>query len=347
MVQAIARELVLRKTYLPSAHLQTIYLGGGTPSILSLSELELIFQTIRTHYTIDPIAEITLEANPEDLTSEALDTYLHFGINRLSIGIQSMDSQVLSFLNRNHTPAESLQAIQRSRSAGFSNLNVDLIYAIPGRTDEVWKEDIQTMLALKPEHISAYSLTVEEATVLGRWAKTGKFTPAEDDWSFEQLEHLIHSLEASGYNWYEVSNFAKPGKESRHNSAYWKGIPYLGIGPSAHSFDGIDRYVNVANNFTYLKDVNANKIPGSTDQQTTADRINDYILTSLRTHWGSDLNKLKTEFGHDLKSSQQHYLENLVNQGFAEWLTTDNLRLTRKGRMIADKIALDLFVEQF
>lgn len=342
MVNAMARELRLRSAYL-NDEIETIYFGGGTPSLLSVEELKFLLDQVYAIYPISGMPEITLEANPDDLTYLKLKSLHEVGVNRLSIGIQSFDDSVLRFLNRAHDSRVARQCLNDSRTAGFNNISIDLIYAIPGQKEEVWSENIRTGLDTKPEHISAYALTIEEKTAFGRWAAKGKLKPVDDDLAANQMEILVETLEQHGYEQYEVSNFAKPGFSSRHNSAYWKGLPYLGIGPSAHSYNIHSRQFNVKNNHEYLRQLNRDQLPATVEVLTVEEKVNDYLLTTLRTNWGADLMKIKSEYTVDLLSVHQNYIENLVENGLAVFKGS-HLILTRRGRFLADKISADLFI---
>jgi oxygen-independent coproporphyrinogen-3 oxidase len=342
MVDALVRELELQKTYLGGEPVETVYFGGGTPSLLSVAEIETLLQAVAKNFTQVPTGEITLEANPDDLHAEKLVDLRAAGINRLSIGIQSFDDQVLHFLHRAHSASAAQQCLEQARAADFDNISLDLIYAIPGQPVETWRENILRALSFAPEHISSYSLTIEEKTAFGKWAATGKLKAVEDDLAAAQLEMLVEMLDTAGYEQYEVSNFARPGYYSRHNSSYWQQKKYLGIGPSAHSYDGQSRQYNVANNHLYLRGLHEDKIPFTHEALTPEDVINDYLLTTLRTAWGTDLRKLRQEFQYDLQALHGPYLDTLCAESLAI-VSGDTLRLTRRGKMLADKIAADLF----
>jgi len=343
LVKAMVKELELQKEYLKQENISTIYFGGGTPSLLSADELQLLLDKIHTLHTVSPDTEITLEANPDDLSQEKLSNLRYLGINRLSIGIQSFDEQVLKFFNRAHNATEAIKCIEDSRKAGFHNLSLDLIYAVPGQSHEQWKENILTALKLQPEHLSSYNLTIEEKTAFGNWFKNGKLRPVEEEFAAEEFEILMDEMERAGYEHYEISNFCKPDFHSRHNSNYWKQEKYLGIGPSAHSYDGESRQFNVSNNVAYIKALNEGKLPFEKERLSQRDKINEYIFTTLRTSWGCDLNYLKKELAHDLISIQSTYLDQLLKDNLVI-IAADKLKLTRKGKLFADKIASDLFI---
>ncbi|HMV07650.1 MAG TPA: radical SAM family heme chaperone HemW [Cyclobacteriaceae bacterium] len=343
LIKAIAKELTLQKDYLQGEAIDTIYLGGGTPSLLTAVELSLLFGTIRSHYSVSPHAEITLEANPDDLTREKLSQLKSIGLNRLSIGIQTFNTERLKSLNRIHDEASAIRSFNDAREAGFDNITIDLMYALPGETMDDWRRDIAQAINLHPEHISCYSLTIEPKTVFGKWAATGKLNLQSDEVAARHLEMLMEMLPAAGYEHYEISNFAKPGFHSKHNSSYWRGVNYLGVGPSAHSFNGESRQYNITNNHLYLKALNSDAIPFEKEILSRENRINEYILTSLRTSWGTDLSFLKQTYGYDLLTENKNYLSELLEKQF---VTFDDgvLKLTKAGKLFADKISSDLFL---
>lgn len=343
IVKALAAEVRLQREYLGEEEIETVYFGGGTPSLLSASELNDILQTVYKTFSVRKGAEVTLEANPDDLTKETLKDIRDAGINRLSIGIQSFEDEILRYLNRAHDAAMSAMSVQDAYDAGFTNISLDLIYAIPGQDDVLWQKNIERVLALRPQHISAYSLTIEEKTAFGRWAAQGRLKPVADDLSATQLQMLVERLEPKNYAQYEVSNFSLPGLESKHNSNYWKGKKYLGIGPSAHSYNGVSRQFNVSNNRRYLDALADEQIPATLEILTREDRINEYLLTTLRTSWGTSLAKLRKELNFDLLAEHGPYLRSLQENGLAT-LENDLLILTKNGKLLADKIASDLFV---
>lgn len=343
LVQAMVRELELRQHYLQGQEVSTIYFGGGTPSLLNQQELQLLLATIRKLFIVSADAEITLEANPDDLTPEKLQELKAAGINRLSIGLQSFHEPHLQMMNRAHTAQESLQCVKDAHAAGFDNITVDLIYGIPATDHSIWQEDLNTLFSLGVQHVSCYALTIEPDTALGRWSKKGKFKPAEDEFTAQQFEILLQQMQQQGYVQYEISNFSKPGHESRHNSNYWRGVHYLGIGPSAHSFNGPSRQYNVSHNKKYIDALQQNKVPFEMEELTAADQANDYLLTTLRTIWGCDLGKLKKDYKYDLATQHAGYLQDLQRKDLAT-IKHDVLYLTDKGKLLADQITLDLFM---
>jgi len=342
MVTAISSELKLQKDYLQGEPINTIYLGGGTPSLLLREELDLLLSTIRSLHIISNEAEITLEANPDDLTPARLKELTEAGINRLSIGIQTFNTAQLKSLNRIHDETLAIKSFYDAREAGFGNISIDLMYALPGETDEDWKNDIRQAIELNPEHISCYSLTIEEKTAFGKWAATGKIKPEPDEVSARHLEILMKELTEAGYKHYEISNFAKPGLHSNHNSNYWRGAKYLGVGPSAHSFDGASRQYNVSNNTAYLKFMQQDNIPFEQEILSRENKINEYILTTLRTSWGTDLALMKQTFNYDLLTENKEYVSRLLSKQLVT-LENEILKLTNTGKLLADKISSDLF----
>lgn len=342
MTEMICREIDLRQEYLSGSPIETIYFGGGTPSILPPKMLEKILETILRNYSCE-LKEITLESNPDDLTDANLSAWKILGIDRLSLGIQSFDEQVLKFYNRAHTANESRHAIQKARKFGFEKFSIDMIYGFPFPDHSLWKKDLAEALAQDTGHISSYSLTVESKTTLGNWAEKGKFIAANEEFVAEQFEYLQEQTEKAGYIQYEVSNFGKPGKFALHNTNYWKGVSYLGIGPSAHSFDGQNRGANPPHNARYLANLQANQLPFEIEKLTNDERLNEYILTGIRTLWGIDFEYIMREFGIDLRKDKKHILEKMNLQNWLNW-EENTLSLTKSGKLLADSIAASLFV---
>ncbi len=343
LCEALVQELALQKAYLANETIHTLYFGGGTPSILKEEELTMILDAVHKHYHVAPSIECTLEANPDDLDESVLTMLHRIGVNRLSIGIQSFDDKILKSLNRAHTQAQAIDCVRLARAIGFNNISCDLIYAIPGLTNQDWEQAIHNMIALHPEHISAYALTIEAKTVFGNWQKKGKFDAMPDDHAAHQLEILVSTLASHGYEQYEVSNFAKKGFTAVHNTNYWRQEKYLGIGPSAHSFNKDSRQYNVSNNTGYSKAIESGVIPFTLETLSREDKINDYILTTLRTQWGVNLQWLNFELQYDLRKENSKYIEQLIESTLAI-INDHHLILTKKGMMLADKIASDLFV---
>ncbi|MBD2755477.1 radical SAM family heme chaperone HemW [Spirosoma validum] len=344
LVDALCTEIGLQKNYLPNQPLETIYFGGGTPSLLTESELEQLLATIHAQFTVSSTAEITLEANPDDLSAEKLQMLRRY-VNRLSIGIQTFDEATLRWMNRAHTATEAEACVGLAREAGLENMSVDLIYGIPNRDSLRWQADLQNVLSLNVPHISAYALTIEPDTAFGRWQKKGKFPPADEALAAEQFEELTKALTEAGYEHYEISNFARPAHYARHNTAYWQRRAYLGIGPSAHSYNGHSRQYNIANNARYIADIQQGKLPATVEELTTADQVNEYLLTGLRTQWGCSLAELNTLLGKDFAQAQEQDLKAMYASG---WLINDGdqLWLSQAGKLFADRVAATLFVEE-
>lgn len=351
LVEAICREIELQKDYLPTHTLQTIYFGGGTPSLLTDRELGAIFDTIVKFYEVHPEAEITLEANPDDLTAEKLQTLKPF-VNRLSIGLQSFYEPYLRFMNRAHSAAESENCVKLAQDQGFQNLTIDLIYGMSEAllglvptvsAESLWQRDLEKAVALCTPHISAYNLTIEPQTALGNWLKKGKIKPVDDDLSAKHLRQMMTYLEAHGYEQYEISNFAQNEQYARHNSSYWQRRPYLGIGPSAHSFDMRTRQYNVANNAQYIKAIVKGEIPSKIEPLTAYDQVNDYLLTSLRTKWGCDLRVIAALCGGAVPLPLHDAMAQLIHQRLV-LVQNHVLFLTPEGKFFADRIAAELFL---
>ncbi len=342
MINAMVREIELQKEFL-TAPLQTVYLGGGTPSLIQPKNIVRLFNAVRGTFSLSSELEVTLEANPDDLTPERLHEFKKVGINRLSIGIQSFDDAILHYLHRAHDGAAAHQCLKDVADAGFTNFSLDLIYAIPGMTQELWKKTLAQAIRFQPTHLSAYSLTIEEKTVFGNWMKKGRLSVVDEEKAAEQFELLQSAMDAAGFEHYEISNFCRTGYHSRHNTSYWKQEPYLGIGPSAHSYDGTHRYSNIRNNGLYVKALGAGRLPAESERLTPENKINEYILTRLRTHWGCDLHFLRSSLHDDLLSRRGPYIDIHLENGLLT-MTNGVLRLTRKGKLLADKITEDLMV---
>lgn len=344
LVAAICKEALLRKEFI-NEPINTIYFGGGTPSLLSDSELDLILDTIKTHYTVSPTAEITLEANPDDIDDEKLIHWRQAGITRLSIGIQSFFEEDLQWMNRAHTATQAKHCIELAQTAGFHNLTIDLIYGTPGLTDERWKQNIETALALGIPHLSCYALTVEPNTALDHMVRKGTKEEVDTDHQATQFNILTQTLQDAGFEHYEISNFAKPGFRSQHNSSYWQGKPYLGIGPAAHSFDGhLIRQWNIANNPLYISSLQQGMVPFESETLTPVQRINEYLMTSLRTLEGIALDFLEKNWGEERKEAVMKAAQTHLDQQNIQ-LQNQHIILTAQGKFLADGIAADLFVE--
>lgn len=341
MVDAIAKEAVLRSNYI-SENISTIYFGGGTPSLLPGENLKKILNTINTTFTVDAGAEITLEANPDDINDGKLIEWKEVGINRLSIGAQSFINDELKWMNRAHDAQQAYASIVLAKQKGFENITVDFIYGTPNLTDEGWLINLNKARELDVPHLSCYALTVESKTALFKMIEQKKKENIDADKQGRQFEILMQWAAENGYEHYEISNFARPGFRSRHNSSYWQGKPYLGLGPSAHSYNGISRQWNIASNALYIKSINENKVPFEIEILTPAQIINEYIMTALRTSEGISLQQL-------LQLSNQKTVENIIDdaQKFIQQnlmlQQSDTLKLTQKGKLFADGIASDLF----
>lgn len=322
--------------------IETIYFGGGTPSILNITDLQLLFIALQKKFIFRPGIEITLEANPDDITPAKLISWKQAGINRLSVGIQSFIEEELVWMNRAHTATESLQCIDEIKQAGFTNFSVDLIYGSPLLSNEDWKKNVATIIEKNIPHISCYALTVEPKTALDKMIAQHKRPPVDAEKQAHQFLLLIEWLQAAGYEHYEISNFAKPGMRSKHNSSYWKGKKYYGFGPSAHSFDGIRRRWNISNNALYVQFLKNNTIPFEEEILTGTQQLNEYIMTSLRTMEGLNLTTVEERFGkkisRDLKSASEKW-----KAGDKLLLEDEKIILTKEGKLFADGIAADLF----
>jgi len=345
MVDAICTEIRLKKDRVPTESIGSIYFGGGTPSVLPVKAFEKIFNTLSSCFSISSAAEITIEANPDDLDPHKIKALKQLPINRFSIGIQSFFEEDLIWMNRAHTAIEAETCIKRSQDAGFENLSIDLIYGYPLLTDQKWTHNIEKAIALKTPHISAYSLTVEAKTALANAIQKGKQLALSDEQSVAQFLLLNQKLTAAGFEQYEISNYSLPGRYAVHNTNYWRGVPYLGIGPSAHGFDGNTRYLNIANNAKYLASLAKKQLPETREELSIIDQFNEYIMTALRTQWGVDLNHISSNFGRSYaeqtRSQASKYIANekIINHN-------DILTLSSQGKLFADGIASSLFAEE-
>ena len=341
-IAALLKEMDLQQNYLQQEVITSIYLGGGTPSLLEEEDLQQIFKRLSALFTIAPDAEITLEANPDDISSVKLQAWKAVGINRLSIGIQSFFEQDLVWMNRAHNAVQARHCIVLAQEAGFGNLSIDLIYGTPVLTDEQWQENVSTAIAFNIPHLSCYALTVEPGTALQKMIIQHK---KEDTDTEKQARHfllLMDWLQQADYEHYEISNFARPGSRSRHNSSYWAGKKYLGLGPSAHSFNGSSRQWNIANNGLYIQSVEKNILPFEEEILTDTQRLNEYIMTSLRTQEGLDLNYTALTFGENARQQLQTNSSKFIATEKLQ-LNREALQLTKEGKLFADGIAADLF----
>lgn len=342
MLAAIGRELKLNRHYTGKSKTGTIYIGGGTPSLLSADDINYLFDAINEQLDTTAVTEITLEANPDDLSKTYLRELKDTPINRLSIGIQSFYERDLQFMQRAHTAAQSDYAIKAAQDAGFSNLTIDLIYGIPGLADNEWKKNIETVQHLGIPHFSAYALTVEERTALHHFIQQNKVSPVDAAQAAGQFELLMEHSAALGFEHYEISNFAQPGHYAVHNTNYWMGLPYLGIGPSAHSFNGSTRRANIANNALYIKGI-ATGLPAFEEETLTSEQqLNEYIMTSLRTMWGCNMEKVAEKWGSEARELILEKADKHLQRDMAV-IRDQHLLLTMQGKLFADGIAGDLF----
>lgn len=341
MTTAICREAEIRKQYI-NDEVSTIYFGGGTPSLLPAQETAQILQTIKENFPIAPNAEITIETNPDDITPARLTYWKELGINRLSIGVQSFFEEDLQWMNRAHNAQQAIDCIQFANEAGFENITIDLIYGTPTLSDEKWKQNVETAFRLNIPHLSCYALTVEPKTALEKLIAMHKLENVDPEKQSRHFELLMEWTANAGYEHYEISNFAKPGFRSKHNSSYWQGRHYLGLGPSAHSFNGTSRQWNIANNALYLKNIDSGISPFEIEQLTPVQRLNEYIMTALRTTEGIDLQYIAGNWGNEKKEQLLQHINSSVKQ---ELITVDyiNVKLTAQGKLFADGIAAELF----
>lgn len=342
MIDAICEELRFRESEYINTTVQTIYFGGGTPSVLEVGEIERIIQTVFDHYTVSTNPEITIEANPDDLTLEKITSFSKTPINRLSIGIQSFFEEDLKLMNRAHNAAEAATCIAQAIPY-FPNISIDLIYGIPGMSEQRWQQNLQKAIDLKVPHIASYALTVEDNTALKTFIEKGIVPAVEDELAQTHFEILLDVMQLHNYENYEFSNFGKKGFFSQNNTAYWTGKSYMGIGPSAHSFDGKKRGWNINNNITYIKSIQKGTLPMETEELTTVDRYNEYIMTGLRTIYGVSLNKVVTDFGSPYKDYLLQQADHFLKEHLL-YLDGDTLLVSRKGKFLSDGIASELFM---
>ncbi|WP_419802569.1 radical SAM family heme chaperone HemW [Mucilaginibacter sp.] len=342
LLTALKQEIMLQKQYLQNEEIETIYLGGGTPSVLSADEINALLETVFINFTVKADAEITLEANPDDLNLQKIIALKQTPVNRFSIGVQSFFEEDLLWMNRAHNAAEAFTSIKTAQDYGFENITIDLIYGYPMLIHEKWQYNLEQFFGLKIPHLSAYSMTVEPQTALASFISKKKQPAMNEEQSAAQFEFLMDQAEEHGFGHYEISNFSLPGRHSRHNSNYWEGVKYLGIGPSAHSFNGKTRQWNVANNQQYLNSIGKNSIPFTAEVLSEKDRVNEYIMTALRTSKGLDLNQLENlQAGFSAVIMKEAAV--FINQ---KWISQnqENLSLSREGKLYADHIAAQLFI---
>lgn len=340
-VAAICRELEVRKSELPNETIQTIYFGGGTPSQLTIAQFERIFEVIHANYTIDENAEITIEANPDDMTETYVEGLARLPFNRVSMGVQSFDDDDLKSLNRRHSANQALDVVALCRKHNLTNISIDLMYGLPNQTIEAWRKNVDIAVSLPVQHISAYHLIYEKGTDLYRKLKKGEVKEADEDLSVEMFQYLRSRLLAKGFLQYEISNFALDGFFSRHNSSYWQGIPYLGIGTAAHSFDGNNRFWNPSNIKIYLDQAKAGVFSPEIEESTLHSRYNDFVIVTLRTMWGLDLSELERRFGSELTQFFLHEAQPFINKG---WLKQEGqiFTISTDGLFVSDSIMSQL-----
>lgn len=340
-VNALCKELLMRKDYVAGDVISTIYFGGGTPSILTIEQLERVCSTIYSTYPIAENPEVTIECNPDDLTPEYLERLKELPFNRISMGVQSFNNIQLKRLGRRHTAEGAHLAVANARAAGYNNISIDLMFALPGSTLLEWQHDLESAIALKPDHLSAYNLMYEEGTPLYRALQRGDFNELGEDENVKQFGMLIEAMKGAGYRHYEISNFALPGKESRHNSSYWNDTPYIGCGAAAHSYNGTSREWNIADIKAYIEGINGEKRNFEIEHLTEEERYNDTILTRLRTADGIPLTWMKDKFSDKLNAymlraaEKEIALDNLKE-------TNGHLSLTEKGVFISDAVIREL-----
>lgn len=343
MVQAICNELILKKNRFNDS-IGSIYFGGGTPSLLSEAAFGKIFNAIFKNYTVDSNSEITIEANPDDLDNQRITMFRQFPVNRFSIGVQSFFEEDLIWMNRAHNASEAESSIKRAQDKGFENLTIDLIYGYPLLSDKKWSSNLNKAIELNIPHLSAYAMTVEAKTAMAHAIRLGKQPNIDDEQSAQQFLYMVNTLQKANFEQYEISNFAKNGKYAVHNTNYWKGIPFLGIGPSAHGYDGKSRQYNISNNPIYIKNLLQNKLAETVEILSLADQFNEYIMTQLRTMWGLDLLYIEQKFG---LSAKKQFINNvhkhLENNNIVQ--ENNNFYLSANGKLYADRVASDLFLE--
>ena len=344
IITAICQELIIRKDFFdPKETISSIYFGGGTPSVLSIKEIDEILGAVYSHYNVEKNAEITFECNPDDLTQDYLRELKFVGINRLSIGVQSFNDEYLKWMNRSHDASQSKKSIEYGAEAGFNNITLDLIYGLPQLSNKEWSANLNEALSLPINHLSAYSLTMEENTPYIKLVNQGKYKKPSDDISSSHYQILVQQTTDLGWEHYEVSSFCKPGNYSKHNSSYWSGNKYIGVGPSAHSYDGNSRYWNVSDNKSYLECISTKKRYFESEELTVSNRVNEYLLTGLRTKWGVDLELLSNKYDYNVMSLFEKNIKYWISLNWLE-MKDSNMKLTNKGMLFADHISSTLFL---
>jgi oxygen-independent coproporphyrinogen-3 oxidase len=343
VVASLIKELKERKNFIGQEEVKTIYFGGGTPSVLSAGNISEILKEVYAQYTVNDNAEITFECNPDDLSKEYLVGLKECGVNRLSMGIQSLNDESLTWMNRSHNVTQALQAIDSAAALGFRDMSIDLIYGIPMLTEDEWRQTLKRALAMPVNHLSAYSLTLEENTPYNKLVEQKKYKKPNDDEASRHFEILLEEIKLAGWENYEVSNFCKAGNYSKHNTAYWQNVKYLGIGPSAHSFDGKSRHWNVRSNKEYIQKIQAGESVSESEELSTKDLVNEALLTGLRTKWGVNLAEVMEQYEYDIAATNQTQIMEWQQK---DWLEMKDgvLRLRADGFLFADYIASELFV---
>lgn len=344
MLSAIKKEIQLRHNELENKTLKSLYFGGGTPSVLSGDEIKSLIDEIQKYFSFDENIEITLESNPDDLNKNFLKELSQTEINRLSIGTQSFFDEDLKLMNRAHNASEAESSIKRAQDFGLENISIDLIYGSPTSNFEIWKDNLSKTIELQVPHVSSYALTVEPKTALEKWIENGKIRSPEETEQNQEFYYMKDFLKDNGFDHYEISNFGKPGFHSKHNSAYWKSEPYLGIGPSAHSYNGhLERSWNIANNPIYIKNLNQNILPKEKEILKEKDRFNEMIMIGLRTIWGVDLNRINQNFSSEVIDYLNQEIKSKIESGILE-IENNYLKIPEKHWFLADGIASDLFI---
>lgn len=344
IITAICQELTTRKDFFdPKETINSIYFGGGTPSVLSIKEIDEILGAVYSHYNVEKNAEITFECNPDDLTQDYLRELKFVGINRLSIGVQSFNDEHLKWMNRSHDASQSKKSIEYAAEAGFNNITLDLIYGLPQLSNKEWSANLNEALSLPINHLSAYSLTMEENTPYIKLVNQGKYKKPSDGISSNHYQILVQQTTDLGWEHYEVSSFCKPGNYSKHNSSYWSGNKYIGVGPSAHSYDGNSRHWNVSNNKSYLECISTKKRYFESEELTVSNQVNEYLLTGLRTKWGVDVELLSNKYDYNIMSLFEKDIKYWISLNWME-MKDSNMKLTNKGMLFADHISSILFL---
>ncbi len=344
MLSAIKKEVRLRKDELDNKTLKSLYFGGGTPSVLSVDEIKSLIDEIQKYFSFDEKIEITLESNPDDLNKNFLKELSNTEINRLSIGTQSFFDEDLKLMNRAHNASEAESSIKRAQDFGLENISIDLIYGSSTSNFQIWKDNLYKIIELQVPHVSSYALTVEPKTALEKWIENGKVSSPEEAEQNQEFYYMSDFLKDNGFDHYEISNFGKPAFHSKHNSAYWKSEPYLGIGPSAHSYNGhLERSWNIANNAAYIKKLNENILPKETEILSEKDRFNEMMMIGLRTIWGVDLNKIHQDFSSEIHDYLNQEIKSKQENGILI-IENNHLKIPEKHWFLADGIASDLFI---